>query len=98
MLSREENELLIQTGAGTPAGNYFRRYWLPALLASEVPAPDCPPVRVRMLGENLPAPAGQPLLGPERRMRAALRLPRMEVRRGGRLCGHAERAPGVRIR
>jgi phenylpropionate dioxygenase-like ring-hydroxylating dioxygenase large terminal subunit len=55
MLSREENELLIRTAPGTPAGNYFRRYWLPALLASEVPAPDCPPVRVRMLGENLVA-------------------------------------------
>jgi phenylpropionate dioxygenase-like ring-hydroxylating dioxygenase large terminal subunit len=53
MLSREENELLTQTGPGTPAGAYFRRYWLPALLASELPAPDCPPVRVRLLGEDL---------------------------------------------
>jgi len=34
-------------------GAYFRRYWLPALLASELPAPDCPPVRVRLLGEDL---------------------------------------------
>jgi len=53
MLSQEENELLTQTNAGTPAGDYFRRYWLPALLVSEVPAPDCPPVRVRLLGEDL---------------------------------------------
>jgi phthalate 4,5-dioxygenase len=53
MLSREDNELLTRTGAGSPAGNYFRRYWLPALLASELPAPDCPPVRLRMLGEDL---------------------------------------------
>ena len=53
MLSREENQLLTQTGPGTPAGEYFRRYWLPALLASELPAPDCPPVRVRLLGEDL---------------------------------------------
>src|SRR5579872_1696137 len=53
MLSREENELLTGTGAGTPAGDYFRRYWLPALLASEVPMPDCPPVRLRVLGEDL---------------------------------------------
>ena len=53
MLSREENELLTRTGSGTPAGDYFRRYWLPAVLASEVPAPDCPPVRVKMLGEDL---------------------------------------------
>src|SRR5579871_124843 len=53
MLSREENERLTQTGRGTPAGSYFRRYWLPALLASELPGPDCPPVRVRILGEDL---------------------------------------------
>jgi phenylpropionate dioxygenase-like ring-hydroxylating dioxygenase large terminal subunit len=53
MLSHEENELLTQTGLGTPAGEYFRRYWLPALLVSELPAPDCPPVRIRLLGEDL---------------------------------------------
>src|SRR5262250_201088 len=53
MLSREENALLTQTDSGTPTGNYFRRFWLPALLASELPSPDCPPVRVRLLGENL---------------------------------------------
>ncbi len=53
MLSREENELLTQTNQGTPAGNYFRRFWLPALLPSELPSPDCAPVRVRLLGEDL---------------------------------------------
>src|SRR5215469_7504350 len=53
MLSAEENRLLTETGPHTGAGNYFRRYWLPALLASEVPAPDCPPVRIRLLGEDL---------------------------------------------
>jgi phthalate 4,5-dioxygenase len=50
---REENTLLTQTGAGTPMGDLFRRYWIPALLASELPAPDCPPVRVQLLGERL---------------------------------------------
>lgn len=53
MLSREENTLLTQTDAGTPAGEYFRRFWLPALLPSEIPTPDCPPVRLRLLGEDL---------------------------------------------
>src|SRR5215472_8043136 len=53
MLSREENALLTQTDPGTATGNYFRRFWLPALLASELPSPDGPPVRVRLLGENL---------------------------------------------
>src|SRR5262245_26564111 len=31
MLSREENELLTRTGPGTPMGNLYRRFWLPAL-------------------------------------------------------------------
>jgi phenylpropionate dioxygenase-like ring-hydroxylating dioxygenase large terminal subunit len=53
MLSHEENTLLTQTDAGTPAGDYFRRYWLPILLAGELPTPDCPPVRTRVMGEDL---------------------------------------------
>jgi len=36
-------------------GSLLRRYWLPAMLAEEVPAPDGPPVRVRLLGEDLVA-------------------------------------------
>ncbi len=31
----------------------MRQYWLPALLTSELPEPDGPPLRVRLLGENL---------------------------------------------
>jgi phthalate 4,5-dioxygenase len=53
MLSHEENALLTQTDVGTPTGDYFRRYWLPAMLSTELPVPDGEPVRVRMLGENL---------------------------------------------
>jgi phenylpropionate dioxygenase-like ring-hydroxylating dioxygenase large terminal subunit len=34
-------------------GNLFRRFWLPALLSSEMPHPDSPPVRIRILGEDL---------------------------------------------
>jgi phenylpropionate dioxygenase-like ring-hydroxylating dioxygenase large terminal subunit len=34
-------------------GDLMRRYWLPALMSSELPAPDCPPARLRLLGENL---------------------------------------------
>jgi phthalate 4,5-dioxygenase len=55
MLSREDNERLTRVGPGTPMGTLMRRYWLPALLAWELPAPDCPPVRVRLLGEDLVA-------------------------------------------
>jgi phenylpropionate dioxygenase-like ring-hydroxylating dioxygenase large terminal subunit len=55
MLSKEDNELLTRTNPGTPMGNLIRRYWVPALLSDEIPQPDCPPVRVRMLGEELVA-------------------------------------------
>ncbi len=36
-------------------GELFRQYWLPALLASELPENDCPPVRVELLGEKMVA-------------------------------------------
>jgi len=36
-------------------GELFRRYWIPVLLASELPEPDCAPLRVRLLGEALVA-------------------------------------------
>ena len=55
MLSEPENELLCQVGPGTPMGDLFRRFWLPALLSSELPEPDCAPIRLRLLGENLVA-------------------------------------------
>jgi nitrite reductase/ring-hydroxylating ferredoxin subunit len=44
---------LVRIGPGTKMGNLLRRYWVPALLISEIPEPDCPPVRVRILGEKL---------------------------------------------
>ena len=53
MLKREQNELLTQTDPGTPMGRMFRCYWLPALLASELPENGCAPVRVKLLGERL---------------------------------------------
>ncbi|HKQ28891.1 MAG TPA: Rieske 2Fe-2S domain-containing protein, partial [Burkholderiales bacterium] len=34
-------------------GELFRRYWLPALLASELSEADCAPVRVKLLCERL---------------------------------------------
>src|SRR6478672_704549 len=53
MLRKEQNDLLTQTGPGTPMGRMFRAYWLPALLVEELPENDCPPVRVKMLSERL---------------------------------------------
>ncbi|HZO96717.1 MAG TPA: aromatic ring-hydroxylating dioxygenase subunit alpha [Gaiellaceae bacterium] len=55
MLGAEVNELLTRTGPGTPCGDLFRRYWLPALLAEELPEDGCPPVRVKILSERLVA-------------------------------------------
>jgi len=53
MLTKEKNDLITQTGPDTPMGNVYRCYWLPALLAEELPEPDCAPVRVQLLSEYL---------------------------------------------
>jgi phthalate 4,5-dioxygenase oxygenase subunit len=55
MLSASDNEMLTRTGAGTPMGDYFRRFWVPVLLSRELPTPDCPPLRVTVMGEDLVA-------------------------------------------
>lgn len=55
MLSAEDNELLTRTGPGTPMGTLLRRFWLPLMLSREIPEPDCDPVRVRILSEDLVA-------------------------------------------
>jgi phthalate 4,5-dioxygenase len=53
MLSLKDNEYLCRIGPGTPMGNLMRQYWLPAIRSDELPAPDCPPLRVKLLGEEL---------------------------------------------
>ena len=53
MLRKEQNDLLTQTGPGTAMGALFRCYWIPTLLARELPQNDCPPVRVKLLSERL---------------------------------------------
>ena len=55
MLTKEENQLITRVGPGTPMGDVLRRYWMPALLTEQVAKPDCPPVRVKLLGEDLVA-------------------------------------------
>jgi len=55
MLSAADSELLVRTGPGTALGEYFRRYWLPVALSREMPAPDSPPLRVKVMGEELVA-------------------------------------------
>ena len=53
MLDHALNEAISRVGPGTPMGDAMRRYWLPALLTLEIPEPDCPPVRVTLMGEDL---------------------------------------------
>ena len=53
MLSQAENEYLCRIGPGTPMGTLLRRFWMPALISTEFPEPDCPPIRMRLLGEDL---------------------------------------------
>lgn len=53
MLKKEQNDLVTQTGPGTPMGEVFRRYWLPALLSEQLPTPDCDPVRLELLSEKM---------------------------------------------
>ena len=53
MLSAHDNELLTRTGPGSPMGEVFRRFWVPACLSEEVPEAGGAPARVRLLGEEL---------------------------------------------
>jgi phthalate 4,5-dioxygenase oxygenase subunit len=53
MLSSADNELLVRTGAGTAMGEYFRRFWQPVALSRELAEPDAPPIRVKVMGEDL---------------------------------------------
>ena len=52
MISKEENQLLTQTGEGTPCGELLRRYWHPVALSEEL-KPDGAPVPVKLLGTEL---------------------------------------------
>jgi len=51
---RENGEIITRVGRGTPMGEAMRRFWLPALLSTEV-LRDGPPLRLRILGEDLVA-------------------------------------------
>jgi phenylpropionate dioxygenase-like ring-hydroxylating dioxygenase large terminal subunit len=53
MLSKEDNELVTNTDKGTPMGELFRRYWLPVALSEELPGPDCVPIKLKIMNEDL---------------------------------------------
>jgi phthalate 4,5-dioxygenase oxygenase subunit len=52
-MDKNMSETLVRTGPDTAMGNLMRRYWVPVLLSREIAEPDCPPVRVQILGEKL---------------------------------------------
>lgn len=52
MLTKEENDLLTETGPGTPGGQFMRCYWQPVALSAELP-PGGAPLPVRLLSEDL---------------------------------------------
>lgn len=52
-MNKEMSEVLTRVGPGTRMGNLLRRYWVPALMSSEIAEPDGPQVRVGLLGEKL---------------------------------------------
>ena len=64
MLSPADNERLTRVGPGTPMGNLFRRYWIPALLAEEVPE------RRRRAGARAPARRRSGRVSRQRRRRS----------------------------
>ncbi len=55
MLTKHENDLLTRVEGDAPMGGIMRNHWLPACLSEELPEPDCDPVKVRLLGEDLVA-------------------------------------------
>src|SRR6185436_18089509 len=55
MLPKDENEILCRVGPGTAMGNLLRQYWFPAMPSYELASPDGPPIKVRLLGEDLVA-------------------------------------------
>ena len=97
MLSKHDNELITRVGPGTPMGELMRRYWLPALLSEELPEPDCAPIRLKLLGEDLVAfgtTSGRPAR-PGHLVPAPQRQPVLGPQRRG---GPALRLPRLEVR
>ena len=106
-MTPEENDLLCRVEGNAPMGQIMRRHWVAACLSEEVAERDGAPVRVRLLGENLVVfrdsegrlgvldeycPHRRPRSPwPQRRVRPALPVSRLEVRRRGQRRRHGLR-------
>ena len=52
MLNVEDNQLITQTGPGTPGGDLLRRYWQPVALSEEMPQGGAP-IPIKVMHEEL---------------------------------------------
>ena len=52
MLTKEQNDLLTQTGPGTPGGKFLRNYWHPIATAEEIPSGGAP-LPITIMSEEL---------------------------------------------
>ena len=55
MLSKQDNEIMCRVGPDTPMGKAMRRFWLPAMQASELLDRDSEPRHLELLGEHFVA-------------------------------------------
>jgi len=53
MLTQEQNELLARVEGDAPMGGIMRQHWLPVCMSEEVADKDGPPVKSRLVGEDL---------------------------------------------
>jgi phenylpropionate dioxygenase-like ring-hydroxylating dioxygenase large terminal subunit len=88
-MKREDNNLIVAVGPSTPGGRMLRRYWHPIALSSQVPAPDCPPLATKLLGERFVVfrdSAGKVGILAERCMHRGVSLALGRVEEGGIRC------------
>src|SRR5579864_903045 len=52
MLASQDNERVTRVGPGTPMGGLMRQYWVPVLESADLES-DGPPLKIRLLGEDL---------------------------------------------
>ena len=77
MLTKQQNDLMTQTGPGTPAGRLLRSYWQPVAASEEMPVGGAP-LPVRIMSEDFTlyrGESGAPYLLDFRSAHRGTRLP-----------------------
>lgn len=52
-MTPQQNDLLCRVEGEAPMGQLMRQHWMPACMIEEVAEPDCTPLKVRLLGEDM---------------------------------------------